>query len=221
MDPMTIATVYATIMGLICNFRRERKDQKDLNNHDFTEWLAGQHREDLKEFIIRSTELPSEIDKLLKQDMEELLSMANEMRAALSSLPGSIDGLAQTIQTSQSQSDRLRMLFQLIEKQEQTVRSLEAKGLFLPRNHPDTEWELPIDVSSLKSAYAQFESMHVEDMKHWSFPVYKDASVSKTVEVTQGNRVELQKALLNALAKLIKYREELDYLDEVTKTRRQ
>ena len=220
MDPMTIATLNATIVGLLCNFRQERRDRKDLSRREFTEWLEARHREDLKEFIIRSTELPSEIDRLLKEDMEELLKATGQMHAALSALPRSVDGLAQTIQSAQSQSDRLKMLFTLIEKQEKAVISLEDQGFFLPRSGPDGEWEVPIDVSALREYYDQFEAMQVEDFKEWTFLVHEDAFHKEHVHIRRGNRLATKATLLRALQKLIEYREELDYLDLKTRTAR-
>lgn len=220
MDPMTIATLNATIVSLLCNFRQERRDRKDLTRKEFTEWLEAKKREDLKEFIIRSTELPSEIDRLLKEDMEKMLKATGQMHAELSALPRSVDGLAQTIQSAQSQSDRLKMLFALIEKQENAVVSLEDKGLFLPRNVPDGEWEIPIEVPALRDCYDQFDAMHVEDIKEWTFLVHEDAFHKEHVHIQRDNRLAKKAALLRALRKLIEYREELDYLDQKTRTAR-
>lgn len=218
MDPMTIATLSATIMGLICDFRQERKDRKDLTRREFTDWLEARDRDDLKEFIIRSAELPSEIDTLLKKDMDELLATAGQMRTALSSLPERVDELAQTIQTAQTQSDRLKMLFILIEKQEKNIVSLESQGFFLPRNSAESEWELPIEVSALEEYYNLFQSIEVEDNKEWRFLKHEDAFHKEYVHVKRGNRLAKRMSLLKALRKLIEYREELDYLDKKTRT---
>jgi hypothetical protein len=220
MDPMTIATLNATVVGLICNFRQERSCRNDLSRQEFTNWLAAQHREDLKEFILRSTELPSEIDRLLKQDMEMLLQSVCQMRDALSALPSSVNGLALTIQSAQSQSDRLKMLFTLIEKQEEAVINLESQGFFLQRRGPDCSWEIPIEVPELHRFYAMFERMEVEDFKEWSFLMHEDAFHKEHTHVRRVNRVATKAALLRALKKLIDYREELDYLDQRTRTPR-
>lgn len=220
MDPMTIAMLNATIVGLLCNFRQERRDRKDLTRREFIEWLEARHREDLKEFIIRSTELPSEIDRLLKEDMEELLKATGQMYAALSALPCSVEGLAPTIQSAQSQSDRLKMLFTLIEEQEKAVVSLEDQGFFLPRSGPDEGWEVPPEVTALRDYYDQFEAMQVEDIKEWAYLVHEDAFHKKHVHIRRGNRLAKKAALLRALRKLIEYREELDYLEQKTRTAR-
>ncbi|MCP5489324.1 MAG: hypothetical protein H7A43_11835 [Verrucomicrobia bacterium] len=220
MDPMTAATLNATIVGLLCTFRQERRDRNDLTRKQFTDWLEAQHREDLKEIIIRSTELPSEIDRLLKKDVKELLLATSQMRATLASLPGCVDGLAKTIQSSQSQSDRLKMLFALIDKQEQAVIALEAQGFFLQRGHPDGAWELPVEVPELRQYYAMFEGMKVEDLKEWKFLVHEDASHKEHVHIRRGNRQAKMGQLLQALGKLIEYKDELDYLDQLTRTPR-
>ena len=220
MDIMMIATLNASIVGLLCNFRQELRDRKDLTRKEFIEWLEAKNREDLKEFIIRSTELPSEIDRLLKEDMDELLKATSQMHAALSALPRSVDGLAQTIQSAQSQSDRLKMLFTLIEEQEKAVVILENQGFFLPRNAPDGEWEIPIEVPTLRDYYDRFDAMQVEDITEWTFLVHEDAFNKEHVHIRRCNRLAKKVALLRTLRKLIEYREELDYLDQKTRTAR-
>ncbi len=220
MDPITAVSTYASIVGLVCNFKQEQKNRHDLTTKDFMAWLDSQRLQELKDFIIRSTELPSEIDKLLKQDTEVILSKVSEMRDALASLPDRVEGLTQVIQSTHEQSDRLRMLFMFIERQEVAIRKLEHSGLFLRRNNADGMWDVPIDVASLKSVYEQFRTMQIDDKAHFSFLVTQDASHKETVEVDCVNRLAKRGALLVALEKLIGYREELDYLEEKTRTRR-
>ena len=70
MDPITVAGAYATIVGLMCAFKNQKKGREDQTRDQFLSWLEAQYREDLKEFILRTADLPSEIDRLLKEDTE-------------------------------------------------------------------------------------------------------------------------------------------------------
>lgn len=220
MDPITAATAYATLVGLICAFKKEWKDRQDLNAQQFVSWLEAHHREDLKQFIVCSAELPSEIDKLLKQDTELILARLNELRDWVTSLPSRIDGLAEMIQSTHSRSDRLRILPQLIAENEKAVLRLEKSGLFLPRARAGTEWQVPIDVQSLRSAYERFCTMEIEDTADFSFLVRESARERVTEDVHIENRLTKRDKLLNAVEKLIALRKELNYLEEETRTRR-
>ena len=221
MDPITAAGVYATIAGLICTFKNERKSQQDQNAKQFVSWLETQHRQDLKEFILRSTELPSEIDKLLKQDTESILHELNELRDSVVSLPRRIDNLAEMIQLTQPRSERLAILPHLIAEAEKAVRQIEKSGLFLLRTNTDKDWDVPLDVETLNKVLERFRTMDVEDTLHHTFVTRESASERETLTVHIEGRLANRDRLLKAMKRLIALREELDYLEQETRTHRQ
>ena len=98
MDPLAVAGAYAKIVSLICAFKNESKQKQGQDRQHFFAWLEAQHFEELKEFIVRSAELPTEVDKLLKQDTELIISQLNDLRDTVVSLPSRITSLAEILQ---------------------------------------------------------------------------------------------------------------------------
>jgi len=220
MDPITTAGAYATIVGLICIFKNERKQKEEQNTEHFLAWLEAQRQGELKEFIIRSTELPSEIDKLLKQDTEEILAKLNDLRDSVISLPSRIENLQQMFQATQSRTERLQMLLHLISETERAIRQIEKASLILIRTDIDKEWDVPLDVDTLKEVCEHFRTMDFEDILHHTFVVEESALEKKTITIHREGRLRQRERLLRALQKLIALREELDYLEQETRTPR-
>lgn len=220
MDPITAAGAYATIAGLICTFKNERKGQQDQNAKQFVSWLEAQHREDLKEFILRTAELPTELDGLLKQDTEAILHRLNELRDLAVTMPGRIDGLAEMLQAQQPRSERLNILPHLIAEADRAVRQAEKSGVFLLRADTDKDWDVPLDVEILREVFERFRKMNVEGTLHHTFVVKESAAMRETVLIHVEGRIRKMDRLLKAMRRLIALREELDYLEQETRTRR-
>lgn len=66
MDSLTIATTFATLVGLICNFRQEKGERKALDHGKFIEWLEYHRHEELKNLIVNTAALQAEVDSLLR-----------------------------------------------------------------------------------------------------------------------------------------------------------
>ena len=97
MDPVT---GFATIVGLISIFKQERKAKEDQNREAFLGWLEEHRHEDFKEFILRSNELPTEIDRALQEDHEVIigkLEKIDELLAMLASRVGAMGGIAHAV----------------------------------------------------------------------------------------------------------------------------
>ena len=142
MDPIVASTTFATIVSLLSNFKQERKDQKDLQTRDFVTYLAQHSFDDLKEFIVRSSELPTEIDKLLKEDTELILNKLNEMDRILASLlsqSSETKGLAHILRPESEISDQaINILSQLNDsglEQFIMIRHLGGIALLMPGGH--------------------------------------------------------------------------------------
>jgi hypothetical protein len=92
-DPSIAATTFATIVGLICNFKQERREEKALDREAFLLWLEDHKHQDLKEFILRSNEISAEIDHLIKADTQTIISKLEKIDSVLVTILGNIDGL--------------------------------------------------------------------------------------------------------------------------------
>jgi hypothetical protein len=161
MDPLTASTALATIVSLICNFKQESRDNNALQTKDFIAYLDRHRFEDLKEFILRSTELSSEIDLLLKQDTELILAKLDQIDGILGSLMSQvteIKGLARVIRPQSEVSDQaISILIQLRDSGAEQfihVRHLGGIALMLPGGRPlavQDERFLEDDLRSLAS----------------------------------------------------------------------
>ena len=98
MDPITLSTTLASLVGLICNFKQEKKDQKELSSKEFVEWLEFHKHGDLKNLILHTHNLSSEIDSLLKQNHELILTKLNKIDDILASLLSHFEGLQGIVQ---------------------------------------------------------------------------------------------------------------------------
>ena len=98
MDPITLSTTLASLVGLICNFKQEKKDQKELSSKEFVEWLEFHKHRDLKNLILHTHNLSSEIDSLLKQNHELILTKLNKIDDILAFLLSHFKGLQGIVQ---------------------------------------------------------------------------------------------------------------------------
>lgn len=116
MDPVT---GLATIIGLISIFKQERKAQEDQNREAFFRWLDEHRHQDLKEFIIRTKDLSSEIDRVLHEDHAVIIGKIekiNEILATLLSRVDGVAGIAQALNPNAELSDQaVSILRQLVE----------------------------------------------------------------------------------------------------------
>lgn len=92
MDPLTLSTTFATIVGLICNFKQERKGQRELSNNDFFEWLEKHHHHEIKDIITRNQNLSIGLEILIKEEYETLVIKLNKIDDILAKLVSQIDG---------------------------------------------------------------------------------------------------------------------------------
>ncbi|MBM4031936.1 MAG: hypothetical protein FJ291_09140 [Planctomycetes bacterium] len=93
MEPLTLATAFATIVGLLCNFKQERRAQQDLSSRDFLEWLAEHRHQELKQLIEGTSGLVSHLDAMLRQNADVLLARLKSLDDVLAGLATRIEGL--------------------------------------------------------------------------------------------------------------------------------
>lgn len=97
MEPVSLASSFATIVGLLADFTSGRGHQDVLDIKDFTEWLRTHGHDEVIEQIQRNTETTISIKASLAEGRSELLARLNSIEsllAALSAGQGPLGALA-------------------------------------------------------------------------------------------------------------------------------
>lgn len=81
-------TEFAEIVGLLCHFRQEKAHRDDLSHRDFMEWLEYHRHEEIKNLIVNTAPLRSEVDNLLRSDHSEMLRKLDEVLQRLDEFRG-------------------------------------------------------------------------------------------------------------------------------------
>jgi len=85
-DPLTTASAFASIVGLVSNFRQERGASEALDDQKFIEWLEYHHHEEIKNLICNTAALRTEVDNLLRTDHAIIIEKLEAVNATLASL---------------------------------------------------------------------------------------------------------------------------------------
>jgi len=99
-DPLTTASAFAAIVGLISNYRQEKGSKEALDHQNFVEWLEYHHHEEIKNLICNTAALRGEVDKLLRADhaiITEKLDAVSATMASLTSQIAEFRGLTMTM----------------------------------------------------------------------------------------------------------------------------
>lgn len=83
---------YATLVGLLCNFRQERGQQEALDHQKFLEWLQYHRHEELKNLIANTAALRTEIDNLLQAEYSQMLRKLESIERILITLTSRLNG---------------------------------------------------------------------------------------------------------------------------------
>ena len=95
MEPLTTATTFAALVGLIGQFRDEKSGQAQIDFNEFLEWLVKTQHEDLKVLLETNAKATIGIKAILNEDREVLLSKLESMDNALSSFASGIKGFSE------------------------------------------------------------------------------------------------------------------------------
>jgi hypothetical protein len=93
MEPLTTATAFATIVGLLRIFRQERGERERLNHQNFIEWVDYHGHEELKNLIANNAALRTEVDNLLQADHAQMLEKLDRIEDILVNLVSRVHGL--------------------------------------------------------------------------------------------------------------------------------
>jgi hypothetical protein len=94
MSGIETASLFATLVGLICNWRDERGRQTDDRFQDFLTWLTNHKFEKLREQISLSDELTRELNALLEEDLQSLSEKLDVITSTLTAVSSKIDQLS-------------------------------------------------------------------------------------------------------------------------------
>lgn len=94
MEPISVATAFASVIGLLGQFQASRgsADQADFN--EFLQWLVDSNHEEVKSLIESNTKTAIGIKALLNQNHDVLLQKLDALDSALSSFGSLIPGFS-------------------------------------------------------------------------------------------------------------------------------
>lgn len=94
MEPLTMGTTLAVLIGLLRAFKQERGEAKGQSAREFMDWLENHRHQELKSLILTTHGLSDEIDRILQQDHREMLAKLDRIDEMLASLTAHVQGLS-------------------------------------------------------------------------------------------------------------------------------
>jgi hypothetical protein len=98
MDPLTSATTFASLVGLIGQFRSERSSLSQNDFNEFLEWLVKVQHESLKGLLETNVKATIGIKAILNEDRDAVLSKLESINSALSSFASGIPGFSEVVE---------------------------------------------------------------------------------------------------------------------------
>lgn len=95
MDPLTLATSFATIVSLLGTYKSEGRQITDDEFQDFMQWLVKTNHSEVKDLLELNTQATIGIKALLKQDRELLLQKLGAIDEILSLISSRVEGFSQ------------------------------------------------------------------------------------------------------------------------------
>jgi hypothetical protein len=89
--PLEASSIFATLVGLICNWRDERGRASKDKFEDFITWLTNHNFHALKDRIFESEELQRQLTEMLRQDYDTLSEKLDSLTGAISAISDKID----------------------------------------------------------------------------------------------------------------------------------
>ncbi len=95
MDPLSLASSFATIVGLIGQFRGERAGKTQPSLKDFQQWLEESHQNDIKSLLDQHSKMVEGIKIMLSEDRDIFLDKIQSINNALIAYSSHINGFSQ------------------------------------------------------------------------------------------------------------------------------
>ena len=157
MDPLSTATAFATIVGLIGNFSAERRDAATASYEEFMEWLTKNNHQELVALVTQSNATSTSVKAILKESREDLIARLQRLDASLAQLATGFDGFREIALAVHPNSELSDQAISLIE---QFVDSGASR--FLTTRYLDGEFVLHL-IDGGASRLSHTDTRFIED----------------------------------------------------------
>jgi hypothetical protein len=106
-SPLEASATFATLVGLICNWKQERGTLTTDQYQDFMKWLAQHNFNKLSDRIFASEELQRDLSAFLSQDISVISTKLDTIVGSLSAVANKIDTLSQLRRTLGADTEAL------------------------------------------------------------------------------------------------------------------
>tara|TARA_B100001964_G_scaffold244852_1_gene328341 strand:- start:1748 stop:2323 length:576 start_codon:yes stop_codon:yes gene_type:complete len=106
---MDIASAFATIIGLLCNFKNESRTNEEQTTKEFETWLQKKNHSEVLDYILENNKILVGLEKLLKKDrksMNQIMSSLNDNMIMFSSKIDGLSDIANAINPNLSLSEQ-------------------------------------------------------------------------------------------------------------------
>lgn len=150
MEPITLASAFATIVSLFATYKSERRAAEQDKFSDFTKWLSERGFDDMRSFIENNSRAQNCIETLLKERTEIILTKIERIDSVLAYLASGIDTFRDLVEVLKPQSKLSHQAIDILRQMEQAKASeltqvyIDVKGpVFLIEGGGDLKYEEP------------------------------------------------------------------------------
>ena len=90
---MDITSAFATIIGLLCNFKSEHHAKEKQTTKEFETWLREKNHSEVLDFILENHKIVVGLEKLLKKDSKSIYQIMSSLNDNMIMFSSKIDGL--------------------------------------------------------------------------------------------------------------------------------
>jgi formyltetrahydrofolate synthetase len=94
-EPITLATSFASIIGLFANYKAENRSKSDDEYRDFMEWLEKGNHGELIKGIEENQKLGISIKVLLNEHSDDMIEKLAQLDAALAKVASQFEGFSE------------------------------------------------------------------------------------------------------------------------------
>ncbi len=132
MDPLTAATSFASIVGLICNYMSEVRAASTDKHNDFILWLEENHHNEIKQLILGNRQIAAGLESMFRQSSESIMSRLDSLDRALTAIATQFDGfkdIATALNPTESLSqESIKIIEELHESGGSTLLEMHFRG---------------------------------------------------------------------------------------------
>lgn len=151
MDPLSLASAFATIIGLIGQFRGEKAGKEQTDYNEFLQWLIESNHKEIQGLLQTNSQAAQGIEEILKEDRALFLEKIESINNALVSYSSHLSGfssLASGLSKNSGLSDQAASILIQFEKQEASkVLQVPMYGgpmlMFMDGNQGDVDVQEP------------------------------------------------------------------------------